>query len=222
MWGNQKRLRALLALAAIMLPALTSAASLTLTVHNVNDQPVAQAVAALIPLDAAELSSPAMAMMDQRNNTFVPGVLAIRTNTLVHFPNSDDVRHHVYSFSPAKRFELRLYHGHTAEPVLFDQPGQVVLGCNIHDSMLAYIYVVDSEHFGVTDARGNLLIKNLPAGEYRMEIQHPALAETQSINEKIIIAGDSISRHVTLTGSLNQLADEPADDELKNLFKRKL
>lgn len=115
-------------------------------------------------------------VMDQRDKQFAPPVIAVRSGTAVSFPNSDDIRHHVYSFSAPKPFELRLYEGTPTEPVVFDVPGVVVLGCNIHDWMIGHIYVTDSAWFGVTDAGGRLLIADLPAGEWRLSLWHPWLS----------------------------------------------
>jgi len=101
---------------------------------------------------------------------FVPGVLVVRTGTAVIFPNSDSVAHQVYSFSPVKRFELGLYRGHPHQPVVFDRPGVVVLGCNIHDNMLGYIFVTEAEYFGKSDRRGTWLQDALPAAEYEVAV----------------------------------------------------
>lgn len=178
----------------VSVPAL--AVQLTLTVTNTEGELINDAVAALIPVQAIDYSSVPTAIMDQREKMFVPKVLAIRVNTQVRFPNSDDIRHHVYSFSPAKKFELRLYHGLTAEPVLFDKPGTVVLGCNIHDSMVAYIYVVETDFFAVSDAQGNIKI-NAPAGKYQLQIYHPQMngdypetnivLDNQALQQKVIL-----------------------------------
>ena len=119
-------------------------------------------------------------------------MLAVRTGTSVSFPNSDDIRHQVYSFSPAKRFELRLYQGTPSEPVLFDKPGLVVLGCNIHDWMLGYIYVTDDPWFAVSDEHGRAAIADLPAGRYAVTLWHPgspqllpqAAGELQSLQQR--------------------------------------
>ena len=93
------------------------------------------------------------AVLDQKNRMFVPHVLPIQTGTAVTFPNSDNVRHQVYSFSPAKKFQLPLYAGTPAAPVVFDKPGVVTVGCNIHDQMSAYIVVVDTPYFALTAER---------------------------------------------------------------------
>jgi plastocyanin len=84
-------------------------------------------------------------VMDQVNKAFLPHVLVVPKGAKVSFPNSDDIRHHVYSFSEAKTFELKLYHGQPKAPLDFAEPGIVVLGCNIHDSMVGYIYVYDDK-----------------------------------------------------------------------------
>ena len=98
------------------------------------------------------------------------------TGTSISFPNLDAVRHHVYSFSPAKPFELKLYIGTPAAPVVFDKPGVVVMGCNIHDPMVAYVVVSDTPWVGVSDAAGQVRIDGAPAGEYELEYWHPRWA----------------------------------------------
>ena len=98
-------------------------------------------------------------------------MLAVHTGTAVSFPNSDNIRHHVYSFSPAKRFELRLYQARR-RPVVFDKPGVVVLGCNIHDWMLGYVYITDDPFFAVSDDAGRLAL-DLPPGRYTASLWHP-------------------------------------------------
>jgi plastocyanin len=119
--------------------------------------------------------------MDQRDQRFAPHVLAVRTGTQIKFPNSDNIRHQVYSFSAAKRFELRLYGGTPSDPVLFDKPGVVVLGCNIHDWMLGYVYVTDDPWFGVSDDRGTLSLDQMPPGHYVATLWHPQAADMQPV-----------------------------------------
>ncbi len=155
--------------------------------------------------------------MDQQHKMFVPGVLAVRVNTMVSFPNGDNIRHQVYSFSPAKRFELRLYHGMTAQPVLFDQVGQVVLGCNIHDSMVGYIYVVDTEYFSVSNETGSAHIKAVPAGKYSLQIQHPKLAKPYPEQKIQFTAEQTATQKIKLTDFIEEKKDDP--DSLDSLFK---
>jgi plastocyanin len=117
------------------------------------------------------------AVMDQMHRAFVPGVLAVAVGTSVDFPNNDSVSHQVYSFSPAKRFQLPLYKGKSHEPVLFDKPGLVVLGCNIHDQMVGYIYVTDAPFFGTTKDDGTLKLKGLAPGKYKVTFWSPLIAD---------------------------------------------
>lgn len=207
--------RVWLSLIAALLAPLANSAQLDYRVQRVDGRPLANAVVAAVPSQLPGLAAPPRAVMDQRNFRFVPEVLAIRTNTLVYFPNSDDVRHHVYSFSPAKKFELRLYHGKTAEPVLFDQPGKVVLGCNIHDSMVATIYVLDTPYFALSDERGLAQLKDLPAGDYRIEIYHPQREQPQGVPALQLSAGQQLQVQAVVDALVEP---PPPSDEFSNLF----
>ena len=192
------------------------AAQLELSVTDDKGRPLANTVAALVPIKQINYSDFPIAIMDQQQNMFVPGVLALRVNTLVNFPNRDDVRHHVYSFSPAKKFELRLYHGMTAEPVLFDQAGTVVLGCNIHDSMVAYIYVVDTDYFAIADEQGKIHI-NAPEGEYRMQIFHPQMKGNYPEAAITLVESQAVNRTVVVNNLTTLKKTEPTD-EFSDLF----
>ncbi|MDX1299553.1 MAG: methylamine utilization protein [Pseudomonas sp.] len=159
-------------LSMLLLSTPLHAASLQAELRDSQGQPLANAVLSLRSTASAPMA-PATAIMDQRSQQFAPNVLAVRSGTSVMFPNSDNIRHHVYSFSPAKRFELRLYQGTPSEPVTFDTPGVVVLGCNIHDWMLGYVYVTDDPWFAVSDEHGRLSLEQLPAGAYTASLWHP-------------------------------------------------
>jgi plastocyanin len=130
------------------------------------------------------------AIMDQQHMQFVPRILVVQTGTAVDFPNSDQIQHQVYSFSEPKRFKLSLYAGHKYPPIVFDHPGLVTLGCNIHDGMIGYIYVTDSPFFGRTDGAGLVQLHGLPAGNYTLTAWHPQLQEP---------GGSSLQLHVTVT-----------------------
>lgn len=117
-------------------------------------------------------AKPEPAIMDQVNKSFVPHVLAVQKDQLVSFPNSDNIRHHVYSFSQTKPFEIKLYSGTEAEPIKFDKPGIVVLGCNIHDSMVGYIYVSDGEQLWQSDSNGDVTV---PEDVKDVSVWHPDL-----------------------------------------------
>ncbi|KPC32785.1 Uncharacterized protein ABJ99_1638 [Pseudomonas syringae pv. cilantro] len=172
---------ALLAGLWIASAATASAATFTAQMLDSRGKPLADAVVTLKgPPGAAPVVL--QASMDQRDQEFSPYVLAVHTGTHVKFPNSDNIRHQVYSFSPAKRFELRLYEGTPSEPLLFDKPGVVVLGCNIHDWMVGYIYVTDEPWFGVTDSKGLLKLDQVPAGHYAATLWHPQLENMQPVS----------------------------------------
>ena len=115
------------------------------------------------------------AVIDQQNKQFIPYVTAVQVGTSVMFPNKDNIRHHVYSLSPAKRFELPLYAGVPAEPVVFDKEGFVTLGCNIHDWMIAYVAVLATPYFQVTGRSGRAVLKDLAPGQYTVAVWHPLL-----------------------------------------------
>lgn len=195
---------------------IIQAAEIQLTISDTSGKPLNNAVAALVPEIKPVFNTPAEARIDQRNRMFIPGVMAVRTNTLVRFPNSDDIRHHVYSFSPAKKFELRLYHGMTAQPVLFEKPGTVVLGCNIHDSMVAYIYVVDTEYFALSDASGNIRIQ-APAGKYQLQVYHPRQTGGAQENAVILKEQQPLVQKIQLDNLSSEAANKETD-EFSGLF----
>jgi plastocyanin len=144
------------------------AASLRVEVRDPNGRPVADAAVYALPEQSAQLEGPLKATIDQVDRRFVPRVSVIQTGTSVIFPNSDNIRHSVYSFSPAKTFTLKIYAGIPAAPIVFDKPGIVVMGCNIHDSMVAWVLVVDTPYFARTDGTGHAVLQNLPSGNYTL------------------------------------------------------
>ena len=106
--------------------------------------------------------------LDQRNETFVPRVLAITVGTTVDFPNSDRVYHNVFSLSSAKRFDLGRYPAGRSRSVRFDRPGIVRVFCEIHSHMNAFILVFNHRFFAVTTADGGYQIANIPPGRYTL------------------------------------------------------
>lgn len=149
--------------------------------------------------DAWEPPRESKATIDQIDREFVPPAISVPVNTKVLFPNQDDIRHHVYSFSSAKSFELPLYEGMPARPIRFPRPGVVTIGCNIHDWMIAHIYVVDAAIHGLTDAVGVWKVAGLPPGRYHVEVWHHGLAEErQEIDEIRLEPGDRVSLEITM------------------------
>lgn len=138
-------------------------------VTNAAGNPVADAVVAFYDGKTQASNPNASGKIVQKNRMFNPKVTVVQTGTSIDFPNEDSFRHHVYSFSPAKKFELKLYSGVPADPVVFNQAGLVTLGCNIHDSMVGYIYIVDTPFFAKTDDKGRAVLK-LAAGQYTYNV----------------------------------------------------
>jgi plastocyanin len=178
LFANRITLSWLLAIAGA---SACPAGELNLSVVDREGLGVSDAVVTVAPLERHVSTVPrTTAVMDQRNVAFVPRVLVVSVGTTVDFPNNDTVSHQVYSFSPAKKFQLPLYKGAPHAPVIFDHEGLVVLGCNIHDSMAGYIYVTDSPLFGKTDAAGMLRVQNVPPGDYRIVVWSPYIADPAS------------------------------------------
>jgi plastocyanin len=149
-------------------------------------------------LSAARRGTPHTVIMDQKQKQFVPNMLIIQTGTGVDFPNSDQIEHQVYSFSVPKPFQLSLYAGHKYPPIVFDKPGLVVVGCNIHDQMIGYIYVTNSPYFGRSDGAGHWSVRDAPAGNYRITAWHPRMQEP---------AGTTLQMPLTVTESAAAAAE---------------
>jgi plastocyanin len=135
--------------------------------------PLKYAVVWLEAPNAPPLRQPATAKMDQKDLTFKPHVLAIRTGTTVAFPNNDKVMHAVYSWKEGKRFDIPLYAAGKTEKRVFDKPGLSKLFCDIHPHMAAYIMTVDSPYFAVSDEKGSLTLKDVPEGRYTYRAWRP-------------------------------------------------
>lgn len=165
-----------LLLALLLAARALASAEVSVVVKDAKGEAVPDAVIALYALDAAPAADPATAPVEivQKDQEYSPFVTVVRVGTEVVFPNQDDIQHHIYSLSRAKRFEKPLYAPGAHESVVFDQPGIVTLGCNIHDWMVAYVVVLPTPHFAKTDARGTAQLR-APAGRYRIEVWHPRL-----------------------------------------------
>ena len=173
-------------LAVLLLTAAPAfATSVSFVVLQKDNKPLAGVVVTAEP-ESGKASAPAIqkAVVDQVELSFVPDVTVIPVGSSVSFPNSDRVSHQVYSFSPARRFQLPLYRGQPHAPVVFDQPGIVTLGCNIHDNMVAFVVVTPAPYFGRTDDKGEWKISNLPAGMYRIKLWHPLLKDPTRMLER--------------------------------------
>lgn len=154
------------------------AASLTFKITNQQQQPLPDTVVELRSL-TDPVVKPQRIQVAQQQLTFVPFVSAIPAGSQVEFPNLDKTRHHVYSFSPAKQFEIKLYADKPETPIIFDTPGIIALGCNIHDYMQAYIYVSESNLVAVSDETGKLTWPDIAPGSYQLYLWHPWQLESR-------------------------------------------
>lgn len=192
-WNRWRRY----AMAAILLMLQSEwVAALQVQVLDRNGKPVPDVVVTLAaPRAVANKSndtSTASMTMDQINMRFVPQVLVVPVGAAVKFPNSDSVSHQVYSFSPAKTFQLSLYKGSSNPPVIFDTAGLVVLGCNIHDEMVGYVYVTDANGYGKTDAQGQFVWNGASAGPATVTLWSPMIADaTTTLSRTVELNGDA-------------------------------
>lgn len=201
------------AVALLSLASSVSAARVELSLRSTEDAGLADGVLAAYPLDAVIERPPRSASMAQQGQRFVPHLLVVQRGAAVDFPNRDRTRHHVYSFSEARSFELKLYLGEPAAPVRFDTAGIVTLGCNIHDWMLGYIVVVDTPFFAQSGPDGRLAL-DLPAGRYRLWAWHPRMPVSASALDETVIVDDSRTWTRTLTPELGPAPDLEAPEPL--------
>lgn len=182
MWSHQlpRTWRRVLALATLVSSGWCHAVVFNIT--DANGEPAKQAAVSVYVKGATHNGAGKVFDMAQRDKQFAPTLLVIPTGAAVNFPNFDTIRHHVYSFSNTKTFEIKLYTGRPSAPVTFDKAGTATLGCNIHDGMVGYVHVVDTPYFGVTDGKGQVTI-DVPPGDHRIRVWMPRMTEAQSGQE---------------------------------------
>jgi hypothetical protein len=182
---------------SLILFGTASAGELAVSLRTPQGQPVRDAVITVYPAhrqSGAPIEFPWPMRVEQRDLQFHPFVLIAPVGAEVAFPNFDNVRHHVYSFSPAGPFELRLYGRDETRSVRFNNAGIIAIGCNIHDQMVAYIAVIDTPFAAKTDASGAVRIAGLPAGRATMRIWHPYLrAPGNRIESAVAIAPEGVT-----------------------------
>ncbi len=196
-------IRRLASLAAAFLLAATTlgagAANVSVVVGDATGAPVADAVVMLEPTGPHAAVKPLNGVqIAQHDLQFDPQLTVITTGTSVLFPNEDTVRHHVYSFSPTKTFQLKLYAGKPHTPVVFDKPGVAVLGCNIHDQMVAWVVVSDTPFYARTSAAGRARVEGVPPGSYVLHVWHSSLAETAPAMTLPLAVGGDVEQRVRL------------------------
>ena len=186
-----KLARLLLAFAALVLPATAQARDIAVTIRDPAGRPVEDAV---VTLDApGRARTPGHFVVTQQNTMFMPFVLVIPVGSTVDFTNLDPFRHHVYSFSPPKKFELKLFGRGEKRAVTFDKPGTIALGCNIHDTMQAFIQVVDTAFAEKTGKDGRVVFHGAPAGAVKIAVWHPLLRAPGNQVTVAAAAGGNVS-----------------------------
>lgn len=179
-------------LALFVVSPWVAAATVEVKVTNNQNQPIENAVVYATPtagLSKAEKNA-GEAQVDQIDKEFIPHISVVQRGARVDFPNHDRIRHHVYSFSDAKTFEIPLYKGRPVSPIAFDKKGVVDLGCNIHDWMSGYVFVTDTPYYAMTDKRGKLSLADLPDGEYELRVWHPDMKEkVEDTSQTVRVSG---------------------------------
>jgi plastocyanin len=205
----------LLAFALIAARAVHGA-SVEAQVRDAAGQPVTDTVVyALLAAGPADAKPGRTHVIAQIDREFVPYVSVIQTGTAVAFPNRDPILHHVYSFSAAKTFEIKLYSGKSPTAIVFDKPGVITLGCNIHDWMLGFILVVATPYFAKTDASGNARLRELPAGSYELHAWHPQQRKAAAPLQLALEAAASPSAAMVVDAAPRKPKFKPPLDRLK-------
>ena len=201
------------AAAVICLGALdATGAGFEARVRSPAGEPVEDVALVLEPVSGKVPQMKVQASIEQRDREFVPYLSIVQKGAAVNFPNRDNLKHHVYSFSPAKTFEIKLYAGQPAQPVVFDKAGEVALGCNIHDWMEAHMLVVDSPWFAKTGADGIARIAQVPAGSYHLRLWHPR--QKAAVATQDVVIGAISARRVELALEMTPRPPrhKPSDD----------
>lgn len=199
-------------LSALLITTNATAVTVIVDVKTPDDSAMPGAVVVLQAINQQEqLNSDSIAIMDQVDRQFKPRILAVPKGAPVSFPNSDSIKHHVYSFSPAKVFEIQLYKGSDNEPVIFNKAGVVELGCNVHDWMLGYIYVADSPYFAQLDEQNQTTL-DVPKGQYKAWVWHPRLSSGSAANEMTLKVEQDMTTTLIVNGELSP--DPFAEEEL--------
>ena len=211
------RLAPSLLLAAASIAACAAhGAAIDAQVRDLAGNPVADAVVYAEPASGPGDAKPGrLHVIEQVDREFVPHVSVIQTGTAVTFPNRDPILHHVYSFSPAKPFEIKLYSGKSPTEIVFDKPGVITLGCNIHDWMLGFILVVATPYFARTDAGATARLRDLPAGAYELRAWHPLQRASAAPLRLVLEPASSPAAALVVDASARKPKFKPPLDKLR-------
>jgi plastocyanin len=184
--------------------SVSHAGRVVIDVVDVNGKPVADAVVSLSPMPGtpAKNAAPAVRYVDQKDETFLPYVTVLHQGDSVVFRNSDSTRHHVYSFSEVARFEYMLKPGEASPALVLPNPGQVAVGCNIHDNMLTYLYITKDPDIATTDAGGRAVLDGVMPGQYKAHAWHPQLRPGVTLPMAGVTVGDAAPASARFTLAL--------------------
>lgn len=185
--------------ASFLLASASLAADVNLSFTDGDGAHVQDVVATLSASNGQNepVPAPVEVVVNQYRQSFDPLVTTVPVNSGVRFRNSDSFAHHVYSFSKAKAFEHRQPTRGVSDPEVLDKPGLIALGCNIHDHMLAYIYVSDTPFYGLSDKDGAVQLQDVPDGDYVLTIWHPRL-KGKTIEKTVTVTGETMDLRETL------------------------
>jgi plastocyanin len=210
----------LLSLSLLTVSLNVSATTLTGVVTDDGESVFEAVITAVGTVKTKPVLATAPRKMDQKQREFVSHILAVHVGESVLFPNSDNIQHHIYSFSPANSFEIQLYKDISPKPIKFDKAGIVVLGCNIHDWMVGYVYVSDAPFMTQTNEKGEWSL-NLPPDDYTLTLWHPNLDTPNNVQvQQIKITTEKlvpIEQKITLK-TTSRTGKPPADDALNPLY----
>ena len=211
----------LFALVATVLAMPCSAAQLAIHVSDRVGVPVPDTVVELDGAPTVVASPEAATLVDQNERKFVPHVSVVRPGGAVRFPNSDDTRHSVYSFTEGSQFELQLYRENAAPPVTMGNSGVVKLGCNIHDNMKAYLFVTANRSAVVTDIAGIARLSDpaLQSGA-TLRLWHPQMTKPLTVSVKSGLGGAGEVQDVVLPISWVDPQAGKSAANLEQLLKR--
>jgi plastocyanin len=192
------------------------AGQITIKVEDNQGQPINQAVVSLTPISAKAKAEarglPARkAQLAQRNKQFDPHIIAVQKGARVEFPNYDDIKHQVYSLSDVQPFDFMIEQGSNEQGMVFQEAGAINVGCNIHDWMLAYIFVTDTPYFGTTDENGRMTIDLPNDNTFNWHVWHPRITEDAQSSRGSLDTSTGVNTVIKMQESLLPAYDEAAD-----------
>ena len=201
----------------LTLSSVSSAETIQIKVTKKRGKAIQDAVVYVASKDIQRTDKMANFSIDQVDKQFANYVTVVQVGSKIQFPNHDKIKHHVYSFSQAKTFEIPLYKGTPSKPIHLDKVGEVSLGCNIHDWMQGYIFVTPTPYFGLTDKQG-LAQLQLPPGQYEIAIWHPDIKKKYAKKRYKIDSTkqENMSVKIALKFRFNSKKSKPVEyDELE-------